>query len=93
MLGYRMPECADIAPAPERASLAILIVALHTAEQALYVEHPTLLHEDLVEPGRPPTLALAGKIIDRCARLARLIEKYDQAVDDALGSYSDEIPF
>jgi len=96
MLGYHMIEAHEIAAAPERATLGILLVALHTVEQALYIEHPTLLHEDLIKPGRPPTLALAGKIIDRCDKLAILIEQYDEAVEVALGNYpdySDKIPF
>ncbi len=96
MLGYHMIEGHEIAVAPERASLGILVVALHTVEQALYIEHPTLLHEELIEPGRPPTLALAGEIVDRCLKLGRLIEQYDKAVEEALGNYpnySDKIPF
>lgn len=96
MLGHHMIEAYQIAAAPERATLGILLVVLHTVEQALYIEHPTLLHEDLIKPGRPRTLSLAGKIIDRCDKLGILIEKYDEAVEEALGNYpnySDEIPF
>jgi hypothetical protein len=85
VLGYRMPECIDVAPAPERASLAILIVALHCVEQALYVVHPTLLLQEEFESRPPRTLRLAAKIIDRCDKLGHLIELYDQAVEDALG--------
>jgi hypothetical protein len=93
MFGRPAPECFDIARAKERASLSILIVALQAVEQALYVEHPTLMYLDLAEPGRPKTLSLAAKIIDRCDKLGVLIEQYDQAVEDALGRDSDEIPF
>ncbi len=93
MLRYPVPECSDIARAKERASLSILIVTLHAVEQALYVEHPTLMYQDLIEPGRPKTLSLAAKIIDRCDKLGVLIEQYDQAVEDSLGRDSDEIPF
>lgn len=91
MLGYHMPECIDIAQAKERASLAILIVALHSVEQALYVEHPQLLQQDPPETG-PTTVRLAAKIIDRCSTLQRLIEIYDQALEDAIesDSYMDE---
>jgi len=88
-----MPECIDIANAPERASLGILLAALHAVEGALYAQHPTLLFDDLIEPGWPPTLILARKIANDCDRLARLIDKYDRAVEDAVGSGFDEIPF
>jgi hypothetical protein len=90
---YRIPECLDVAQAPERASLAILSVALHAVEQALYVQHPTLMYQEIFQSRPPRTLALAAKIIDRCDKLANLIEQYDQAVEDALGGDSDPIPF
>jgi hypothetical protein len=91
MLGYHMPECIDIAHAKERASLSILIVALHAVEQALYVEHPLLIQQNPPQSG-PPTVRLAAKIIDRCSTLQRLIEIYDQAIQDAIesDSYMDE---
>jgi hypothetical protein len=88
-----MPECFDVDAAPERASLAILIVALHCVEQALYVVHPTLFRQQDFESSPPRTLRLAAKIIDRCDKLACLIERYDQAVEDALGYDSDPGPF
>lgn len=93
MSEYRMPECIDIANAPERASLGILLAALHAVEGALYAEHPTLVFADLIEPGWPPTLVLAKRLIHSCDKLQRLIDKYDRAVDDALGRFSDEPPF
>lgn len=87
MCGNRLPDFIDIAEAKQRAPLAILMVALHTVEIALYIEHPPLIHQD-PPPSEPPTVRLAAKIIDRCASLQRLIEIYDRAVQDAIESDS-----
>jgi len=88
---YHLPESIDIAAAKQRSSLAILMVALHAVELALYVEHPVLLQENPPQSG-PKTGRLASKIIDRCSALERLIEIYDQAIEDELesDSYMDE---
>jgi len=88
-----MLEYIDIANAPERASLGILLAALQAVEGALYAEHPTLLMADFIDPDWPPTLILARRLVNYCDRLQRLIDKYDRAVDDALGGSSEEIPF
>jgi hypothetical protein len=88
---YHLPESIDIAAAKQRTSLAILMVALHAVELALYVEHPVLLQENPPQSG-PPTARLAAKIINRCASLQRLIDIYDQAIQDEIesDSYMDE---
>ena len=88
---YHMPESIDIAAAKQRASLAILSVALHAVQLALYVEHPPLIAQNPPDSG-PPTLRLAAKIIDRCSALERLIEIYDQAIQDEIesDSYMDD---
>lgn len=80
-----LPDAAQLAMAPERASLAALDALLVVTVRVLYAEH-----EGLNEgASREPDLALAGSIVLLAEALHQLIGRYRvqtaRALDDDKG--------
>jgi hypothetical protein len=95
MFCYRLPDCDDIAPAKQRACLAVLRVALYAAQQALYVEHRWLLDKHAAKSTSSKFSSLVSKIVDRCDKMIRLIDTYDKLIEDELNAFRerDDFPF
>jgi hypothetical protein len=93
MFCYRLPDCNDIAPAKQRACLAVLRVALYAAQQALYVEHRSLLDPCAAQSPSPKLVSLVSKIVDRCDKMIRLIDTYDSLIEDELVAFRDRDDF
>lgn len=80
----------DLYATPERLPLHLLEQALQAAIMVLDCEHPAI-HEPL-RKGDPPTLIAARRACNLMLKLRVLLRRYDDAVQDALGT-TDAIPF
>ncbi len=89
-----LPRPDDLNAAPERASLALLDVALSVASAAVLAENPEVAILGDPEHGRdpPPTAVLAARLVLRADVLHELIAAYLAAIDD-LNRDDQHMPF
>jgi hypothetical protein len=64
--------------------------ALELAQDVVRQQHPRLNYPaDPPHPSLPASELLAELLIDQCANLDALIERYDEVIDHALGVTDD----
>ena len=94
MRQLQLPFYHPLFPAPERAVLTLLHAALQVAEQALHDEHPSIDAQVTAEHhGAPVVVTTARLIAGRCVELRHILDAYDLAVDEYIGTTDDDIPF
>ena len=80
--------------APERPSLRLLLAALEVACDAVRDKHPRLSYLPREShPALPASEVLAELLVERCAELEALIQRYNAVIGHAPSDDFDDLPF
>ena len=85
-----MTCCHSSEPRPERTPLRLLLAALEVAKDALRSQHPRLDYLPIHQhPSLPASEVVAELLVERCADLEALVERYNRIADYAFGPEED----